>query len=83
MISQEIDMASSLGPVSLSRYKSFDASVPIVHDDVKLMIPYPKRKRLDLGVMTAVFSPTVFLFICYKPVLYIDLYKLYHGGINI
>ena len=46
------------GPITLSRYKAFDVSVSIVHDDVVIMIPYP-NKEINTGIMGTVFSSTV------------------------
>ena len=51
-------MISMFGPVTLSRYKAFDVSISVVHDDVVIMIPYPKQE-INSGIVATVYSSPV------------------------
>ena len=46
------------GPITLARFKSFDVSVSVIHDDVVIMIPYPE-KIVNAGILATVYSSTV------------------------
>ena len=53
---QEVDLYMS-GEFSLDKAHHIDISVPIVYDDVEIMIPYPKKRGNSRGLYE-IYSPT-------------------------
>ncbi|XP_046448647.1 glutamate receptor ionotropic, kainate glr-3-like [Daphnia pulex] len=60
LVREEVDMTATFGPRLYSRDSVFDVTVPIILDNIAIVVPYPLQ-NIDAFAISNVYSPSMWI----------------------